>query len=541
VTVGDKYSISGKLIAPSVPNTHWNDNAALGVIIGEAFVFAIIGSIESLMTQMLLDKETRSKSNMNREMFVFGVGNVITGFMGGMAGCALVGPTILNIVSKGGSRRVSGTVNGLITLIAIYAAGPIIGLIPLGVLSGVTFVICIRTFDWNTFWLMYHIPVGDSLVIVTVTVVTIFTDLAIGVGAGLGMAFLWHAFATRKNVMYLIDPVVAEYEASPEGAAGAHHAAITARTVHFSGMLYFASAPDFMEKTEDLSVTLSELGTTDAVFDFEHCSVGDFGGIEALENAATFMAHEGIRVHVRNTAMSHNLMTRARPYFSHVTWAEPELGRDMTFRQISVTGEKVTGLPFPFGTAFKAEPTVKVNPEDDNEELPTRNDIVATTYMYDAEADLNVPVVILCPATDAVAPCPAIEAAPAAAEPEAATEPFAEESDSAKTSPMDLVGGLAAKAAAKVVAVVEDVVDAVRPDEAAADEVAEVEKLTRVVAWDASCEKVEEEDRARCVAFVQQSLRCHLANMAIEAAAAADAEEEEKEAEEMKGTHAHSQ
>lgn len=442
VTVGDKYKASGTLRAPDIPRMSseaWRNN--VGLLIGESFVYMIIGAVESLMTQIMLDKANNNKSSMDREMFVFGIANIVNGFLGGMAGCALVGPTILNMMSGGGKRRLSGVVNGLITLICIFAASQAIEIIPLGALSAVTFTICIRTFDWKTFYHVLHLPPSDSFIILVVTVVTYFTDLAIGVAAGVGVALITSAFRLRDNVLITVNPQLhtVELPSDPthDGDAAVMDTRISKplriRVVHLSGVLFFASAPDFLLRGEDLAGEIcANDAATDVVFDFEHCIVQDFGGIEALDSVAeVFATKHNIRAHFVNIERNEPIFRRGAPYFAHFVPTSEELPGTVACSVVdpaTTEAEIAKSLRFP---SYTVATTPKVK------------SIVGVTYARVEELGINVPVVAhheLAPLPDDAESemqgvCTAED--PAQAEPHEADEPHKVEADVQAAEPTE--------------------------------------------------------------------------------------------------------
>ncbi len=164
-----------------------------------AVILAAIGLIESLMTLNLIDELTETRGNSNRECLAQGGANIITGFFGGMGGCAMIGQSIINI--KGGGRgRLSGIVAAVLLLVFILFASSLIEQVPIAALVGVMFMVVIGTFAWSSFRILHKIPVADALVLITVSLVTVFKDLAVAVIVGIIMSALVFAWENAKRI-----------------------------------------------------------------------------------------------------------------------------------------------------------------------------------------------------------------------------------------------------------------------------------------------------------------------------------------------------
>ncbi|ULL19185.1 SulP family inorganic anion transporter [Paenibacillus sp. H1-7] len=188
-TVGDMGSITQALPVfhlPQVPLT-------LGTLLAlfpYSLALAVVGMTETLLTATIVDEMTDTKSNKNLEIRGQGIANVITGFFGGMAGCAMIGQTVINVKS-GGRTRLSTFVAGIFLLFLILVLGDVVKQIPMAALVGVMFMVSIGTFDWNSIRTIGKIPRGDAVVMVlTVAIVVATSDLAIGVVSGVIMSAL---------------------------------------------------------------------------------------------------------------------------------------------------------------------------------------------------------------------------------------------------------------------------------------------------------------------------------------------------------------
>ncbi len=175
----------------------------LKIILPYSLILAAIGLIESLMTLTLIDEITETHGNSNRECFGQGIANIITGFFGGMGGCAMIGQSMINI-NSGGRGRLSGISAALFLLIFLLFAAPLIEMIPLAALVGVMFVVVFKTFAWGSLRIINKVPKTDIFVIVLVTVVTVLTDLAIAVACGVIVSALVFAWQKAQQIDVII-------------------------------------------------------------------------------------------------------------------------------------------------------------------------------------------------------------------------------------------------------------------------------------------------------------------------------------------------
>ncbi|WP_242466594.1 SulP family inorganic anion transporter [Brevibacillus brevis] len=182
-TVGDMGEITRQLPLfhiPSVP-LNWE---TLMIILPYSFPLALVGILESLMTAAILDEMTDTRSNKNTEVKGQGIANIITGFFGGMAGCAMIGQSVINVKS-GGRGRLSTLVAGIFLLFLILVLGDVVKQIPMAALVGVMVMVSIGTFNWQSIRDLRKIPVGDAVVMITTVIIVVAThDLAKGVISG---------------------------------------------------------------------------------------------------------------------------------------------------------------------------------------------------------------------------------------------------------------------------------------------------------------------------------------------------------------------
>ncbi len=185
-TVGDIAHISGSLPSFNIPNVPMTLET-LWIVLPYSFILAAVGLIETLLTANLVDDfvhkhKPNHKTHPNKESMAQGAGNVLTGFFGGMGGCAMIGQTVINL-EAGGFHRLAGVVQSLCILAYILFASSIIETIPLAALVGVMFVVCYHTFDWKSFNLKEKSK-EDTIIMLIVTVMTVILNLAYAVILG---------------------------------------------------------------------------------------------------------------------------------------------------------------------------------------------------------------------------------------------------------------------------------------------------------------------------------------------------------------------
>ena len=193
-TVSTLADIEGGLPKFHIPLVEFNLET-LKIIFPYALILAAIGLIESLLTLNLVGEIKEERGGASQECVAQGVANTVTGFFGGMGGCAMIGQSMINVKS-GGRTRLSGISAALFLLAFILFGSKFIGLIPLAALVGVMFMVVIGTFAWQSLTIMRRIPLIDALVIILVTVVTVYHDLAVAVVVGVivsALAYAWNA------------------------------------------------------------------------------------------------------------------------------------------------------------------------------------------------------------------------------------------------------------------------------------------------------------------------------------------------------------
>ena len=285
--VGDLASIEGGLPMFHLPQVPLNFET-LEIILPYALILAAIGLIESLLTLNLVGEITEQRGGASQECIAQGGANVVTGFFGGMGGCAMIGQSMINVKS-GGRTRLSGISAALFLLLFIVVAAPLIEQIPLAALVGVMFMVVIGTFAWNSFKIMRKVPLTDALVIVLVTAVTVAYDLAIAVVVGVivsALAYAWNN-ATRIRAK--------TYE-TPEGA----------RVYQVKGPLFFGSAEGFNELFDVKG------DPKRVIIDFAESRVVDQSALTAIEGIAEKYEAAGKSIQLRHLSHDcHRLLAKA--------------------------------------------------------------------------------------------------------------------------------------------------------------------------------------------------------------------------------------
>ena len=285
--VGDLASIQGGLPTFHIPSVPLNIET-FQIILPFAVILAAIGLIESLLTLNLVGDITGQRGGASQECIAQGMSNTVTGFFGGMGGCAMIGQSMINVKS-GGRTRIAGVAAALFLLAFILVGSSIIELIPLAALVGVMFMVVIGTFAWNSLKIMRKVPLTDAFVIVLVTVVTVMEDLAVAVVVGVIVSALAYAWTNARRIH------AKSYE-TPEGA----------RVYQVQGPLFFGSASGFVELF-DVAGDPSEV-----IVDFVDSRVADQSALQAIEAVASKYEAAGKRVQLRHLSRDcHTLLTKA--------------------------------------------------------------------------------------------------------------------------------------------------------------------------------------------------------------------------------------
>ena len=293
-TVGDMGALPSSLPffhLPAVPFTL----ETLGIIAPFAFAMAMVGLIESLLTASVVDQMTDTTSCKHREALGQGVANVVTGFFGGMAGCAMIGQSVINVRS-GGRGRLSTFMAGVLLLFLILVLGEWVARIPTGALVAVMITVSIGTFEWKSLKQMRVMPITETVVMLATVATVIGTDnLFLGVVVGVVLSAIF--FARSASKLLTVEPVL-----SPEGT----------RRYVVRGELFFVSVEQFMTAFERFE------GEGPVELDFTHAHVWDASAVEAVDRVVLKLRRAGATVtthglNAPSTAILERLAVHDRP------------------------------------------------------------------------------------------------------------------------------------------------------------------------------------------------------------------------------------
>lgn len=272
-TVGDMGDLPDTLpvfLIPDIPLTF----ETLQIILPYALAVAVVGLLESLMTASIVDELTDTPSDRDRECVGQGVANTVTGFFGGMAGCAMIGQSIINIKS-GGRGRLSTLSSGIFLLAMILLIGDWVSRIPMAALVAIMIMVSIGTFSWSSIKNLRHHPRSSSVVMLaTVAGVILSHNLAIGVLIGVLLSGVF--FAGKISQIFRVTS-----EISQDGRK---------RTYRVEGQLFFASAEQF-NAAFDIKEALDEV-----VIDVGGAHIWDVSSVAALDMIVLKFRREGAKV-----------------------------------------------------------------------------------------------------------------------------------------------------------------------------------------------------------------------------------------------------
>jgi SulP family sulfate permease len=287
--IGDLASMAGGLPSfaiPMVPLTL----ETLTIIAPYALILAAIGLIESLLTLNLVGDMTEQRGGASQECLAQGTANLITGFFGGMGGCAMIGQSMINVKS-GARTRLSGIIAALFLLSFILFTSTAIEQIPIATLIGVMFMVVIGTFAWNSIRILFKVPLSDALVVVVVTFVTVIEDLAIAVVVGVIMSALVYAWNAAKRI-----DAVRRASIREEGAL----------VYEIQGPLFFSSTAGFRELFDFAN------DPETVIIDFAASRVVDQSALQAIDDVAAKYNSIGKRVMLRHLSHDcHRLLAKS--------------------------------------------------------------------------------------------------------------------------------------------------------------------------------------------------------------------------------------
>jgi len=302
-TVGDLADLS-HVSMPSfmLPLGELFSWSAMMIILPVALIVALVGLIESLLTLSVLDEMGGERGSGNTECVALGIGNTTSGFFGGMAGCAMIGQSVINFTS-GGLGRLSSFTAAVLLILLVVSFSSVIAAIPVAVLVGIMFMVSIGTFEFSSLKRIKHMPRSDAFVLVVVTIITVLEDLAVAVIAGIIISALVFAWEHAK--------ILARTKEDEEGK----------KVYELEGPLFFASVTSFNEQFD------VENDPNEVSIDFKNARVMDSSGAEAIDG---------------------------------ITDKYKQAGKKLTLRHLSEDCKKTLHSAGPFCTYEEDDPTYKV-------------------------------------------------------------------------------------------------------------------------------------------------------------------------------------
>jgi len=290
-TIGDLAHIKGEFPSFHLPEVPWSFEV-IKAVLPYSIIIALVGLIESLLTLEVLEEMSGERGNGNKEAKALGVGNAVSGMFGGMAGCAMIGQTIINHTS-GGRGRLSGITAAVLIILFVVFLSQWIEKIPLAVLIGIMFMVSIATFEWASIDKIRRMPKEDAFVLIVTTLITIFTDLAVAVISGVIISAL--VFAWKHAKVY--------FKTRMEG---------NKKIYEFEGPLFFGSTRSFLESF-DVKDDPNEV-----VMDFKNVRVMDSSGVEAIDKITKKYLEAGKKLTIRHLSNEcKKLLKTAGPYCTY--------------------------------------------------------------------------------------------------------------------------------------------------------------------------------------------------------------------------------
>ncbi|MBJ7897675.1 SulP family inorganic anion transporter [Bacillus atrophaeus] len=273
-TVGDMGELTSSLPGFLIPDVPWTFET-LQIIFPYSIALALVGLLESLLTAQIIDEMTDTDSDKNKESRGQGIANIVTGFFGGMAGCAMIGQSVIN-TKAGGRGRLSAFVAGAFLMFLIVVLSDVVVKIPMAALVAVMIMVSIGTFDWSSLKGLRKSPLTDSIVmVVTVITVVLTDDLSKGVFAGVLLSAVF--FVAKISKLKIIS----------------HADDQKLRTYKVTGQIFFASVSDLMNAfmyREDIERV---------VIDLSEAHVWDDSGVAALGKIVAKFKEQGIEAELK--------------------------------------------------------------------------------------------------------------------------------------------------------------------------------------------------------------------------------------------------
>jgi SulP family sulfate permease len=271
--VGDLGELPDTLPIFLWPQIAWNFET-LKIILPTALGLAAVGLLESLMTAQIVDDLTDTKSDGNKEARGQGIANIVAGMFGGMAGCAMIGQSVINVKS-GGRTRLSTLTAGVVLMILLLLLGPWVKQIPMPALVAVMIMVSIGTFSWASIKNLFVHPSTTSMVMLVTVITVVYThNLALGVGAGVLLASLFFARKVAQ-VIRITSKLNGE-----------------TRTYTVRGQVFFVSAETFIDAF-DFKEVLEKV-----IIDISHAHFWDLTSVGALDKVILKFRREGTEVEI---------------------------------------------------------------------------------------------------------------------------------------------------------------------------------------------------------------------------------------------------
>ena len=290
--LADLSQFKGQLPSFHIPDTilSWD---AIVLVLPFAVISALVGLIESLLTLAVLDEMSGTRGSGNKECVAQGVGNITCGCFGGMAGCAMIGQSIINY-SSGGLGRLSSFTAAVLLIILVVSFSGVIAIIPVAVLVGIMFMVSIGTFEFSSLKRIKYMPRSDAFVLVVVTIITVMADLAIAVISGIIISALVFAWEHAK--------IYARTSVDADGK----------KVYNLNGPLFFASVTSFAEQFD------MDNDPNEVVIDFKNARVMDSSGVEAIDSITQKYKDANKKLTLRHLSQDcKNVLKSAGPFCSY--------------------------------------------------------------------------------------------------------------------------------------------------------------------------------------------------------------------------------
>ncbi|WP_437035410.1 SulP family inorganic anion transporter [Streptomyces sp. enrichment culture] len=277
-TVGNRGELPSALPVPGLPDVPFTLDT-LTTVAPYAFAMALVGLMESLMTAKLVDDITDTHSSKTRESVGQGIANIVTGFFGGMGGCAMIGQTMINVKVSGARTRLSTFLAGAFLMVLCIVFGPVVSDIPMAALVAVMVMVSFATFDWHSVAprTLRRMPAGETAVMV-ITVVTVVATHNLAVGVVVGSVTAMVIFARRVAHLAEVTAVT-----DPDG---------TSVVYRVTGELFFASSNDIVGRFDYAG------DPERVVIDLSSAHIWDASSVAALDAVGTKYAQRGKTVEI---------------------------------------------------------------------------------------------------------------------------------------------------------------------------------------------------------------------------------------------------